>query len=406
MRRKQSSLIVADGVILDRTDNRCTEFRANTDSNSRRYGGTMAADRFAARRQKLLHGLKGTGADALLVTNFTNVTYLTGFSGDDSFLVVSKAATVLISDGRYTTQIGKECPGLDRCIRSQKESTIAATAGVICQARVQKLGVESESLTVAEHEKLAAALKSQTLIPVAGAVEELRLIKDAEELVEIRKAVRQAEKGFEVLRAELRGELSELEVANNLEYSMRQFGARGASFPPIIAVGARAALPHARPTSCRISEADFVLIDWGASATSGYKSDLTRVLVTGKISPKLEKLYRVVLNAQLAGIAAIRLGVRCCDVDAAARRVVDEAGFGKHFNHGLGHGVGLDIHEGLRFNAVSTEELKPGMIMTVEPGVYFEGWGGVRIEDDVLVTRTGCEVLTSTPKEFEQSIIQ
>lgn len=364
-------------------------------------------DRHSLRRQKLLHHLKsvGAGADALLVSNFTNVTYLTGFTGDDSFLYVGRDGTTLISDGRYTTQISQECPTLDVYIRSQKETIVAAAAKVAKKHRPAKLAFESSTVTVAQLEKLREELKNTDLFGIDGAVEELRLIKDADEVEEIRRAVRQAEKGFEVLRAELQGTRTEREVAYDLEHSMRRFGAKGASFPPIVAVGARAALPHARPTDELISAADFVLVDWGADGRSGYKSDLTRVLATGKISTKLEKVYGVVLKAQLAGIKAVRAGARCCDVDAAARKVIEDAGFGKHFNHGLGHGIGLDIHEGPRLSAASERELKAGMVVTIEPGIYLEGWGGVRIEDDVLVTRSGCEILTHCPKDFEQAVI-
>lgn len=363
------------------------------------------ADRYAARRQKLLSQLKSSNLDGLLVTNFTNVTYLTGFTGDDSFLLVSREATVLISDGRYTTQLSQECPGLDVHIRPVKISIVAATAKVIKQAKLSKLGFESGSTTVAEWRRLSEEAKGLELVPVDGAVENLRLIKDTEEVQQLREAIRQAEKGFQVLRSTLRGEQTEREVAHELEHAMRRFGAKGASFPPIIAVGPRAALPHARPTNALISESDFVLVDWGADGPTSYKSDLTRVLVTGKISTKLENVYGVVLKAQLAGIDAIRPGVRCCDVDAAARKVIEDAGYGKYFSHGLGHGIGLDIHEGPRLNASTEKELKPGMVVTVEPGIYLEGWGGVRIEDDVLVTRQGHEVLTSVPKEFEQAVV-
>jgi Xaa-Pro aminopeptidase len=237
-------------------------------------------------------------------------------------------------------------------------------------------------------------------------VEELRQVKDADEVAEIRTAIRQAEKGFEVLRAQLTGEMTELQAAQLLEQAMRQFGATVAAFPPIVAVGPRAALPHARPTTGRISGADFVLVDWGATAASGYRSDLTRILVTGKISPKLEKVYGVVLKAQQAGIKAIRPGARCCDVDAAARRVIEEAGFGKQFSHGLGHGIGLNIHEAPRFSAAFETPLKPGMVVTVEPGIYIESWGGVRIEDDCLVTRHGAEVLTNLPKAFSEAVVR
>ncbi|WP_339910737.1 Xaa-Pro peptidase family protein [Symmachiella dynata] len=365
----------------------------------------MATDRFVKRRNGVLRKLKAVGADALLVTNFTNVTYLTGFSGDDSFLLVSRDATVLISDGRYETQIADECPGLDVHIRPQKIGIVAAAAKIAARAKIANLGFESNSTTVDESEGLRTALKSAELVPVSGLVEELRLCKDASEVAALREAVTQAEKGFEVLKATLRGEQTELQVAHDLEHSMRSFGATGSSFAPIVAVGAHAALPHATPRRVLISDADFVLVDWGADGPTGYKSDLTRVLVTGKISAKLEKIYRVVLNAQLAGIRNVRPGARCCDVDAAARKVIEDAGFGKKFNHGLGHGLGLDIHEGPRLNSMTEMELKPGMVVTVEPGIYLPGWGGVRIEDDVLVTKDGHDVLTSSPKKFDDIVL-
>lgn len=358
------------------------------------------------RRQKLLHQIKDPSIDGLLISNETNVSYLTGFTGDSSYLLVGKGLCTLISDGRYTTQIAQECPGLDAVIRPQTETLIVAAAKAVKRAKLKKLGLEADHLTVSNLTRLADQVKGLEVMPTSGVVEGLREIKDADEIAEIRRAIYQAEKGFEVLRAELRPELSELAAAHSLEQSMRQFGATGAAFPPIVAVGDSAALPHARPTARLISAADFVLIDWGATAASGYRSDLTRILATSKISPKLEKVYGVVLKAQRAAVRSIRPGARCCDVDAVARRVIENAGFGKHFTHGLGHGIGLNVHEGPRFSAASEAELKPGMVVTVEPGIYLEGWGGVRIEDDCLVTRHGCEVLTSVPKDLEQVIVR
>lgn len=362
-------------------------------------------DRFAKRRRNLNRALRSMGVEALLVTNFTNVTYLTGFSGDDSFLLVGRDVTLLISDGRYTTQIAEECPGLDVHIRPQKVGIVVAAAKLAKKARICNLGFESNSSTVDEVEGLRSELKSTELVPISGMVEELRLCKDSEEIKALREAVWQAEKGFEALKATILPGQTELQVAHDLEHTMRSFGATGASFSPIVAVGPRSALPHATPTHALVSDADFVLVDWGADGPTGYKSDLTRVLVTGKILSKLEKIYRVVLKAQLAGIRHVRPGARCCDVDAAARKVIEDAGFGKKFNHGLGHGIGLDIHEGPRLSAASEALLKPGMVVTVEPGIYLPGWGGVRIEDDVLVTKDGHELLTSSPKEFEDVVI-
>jgi Xaa-Pro aminopeptidase len=360
----------------------------------------VETDRHPIRRSKLLARLKATGASALLVSNETNVTYLTGFTGDSSFLLIGAKQCMLISDGRYTTQIGQECPSLDFHIRSQTESIVTAAAKLVKQAKLQGLAVEADHLSAAQAEKLRGDTVGTELAMTSGIVEELRQIKDPSEVNEIRAAIRLAERGFDVLRAELRGELTELQVAHNLEHTIRQFGARGAAFPPIIAVGARSALPHAHPTNDRISGDGFVLIDWGANGENGYKSDLTRILATSKLSPKLERVYGVVLKAQQAAIRAIRPGARCCDVDAVARRVIDDFGFGKHFTHSLGHGIGLNVHEGPRLSAASDAPLKPGMVVTVEPGIYIEGWGGVRIEDDVLVTRSGCEVLTSVPKDL------
>jgi Xaa-Pro aminopeptidase len=365
----------------------------------------MSHDRPLERRQKLLHHLKNKPVEALLVSNETNVSYLTGFTGDSSYLLIGKGVCILISDGRYTTQIGQECPGMEVYIRPQTETIVVAAAKVVKKAKLRKVGVEADHLPLSSFEKLKEQAQGIEPCLLSGMVEELRQIKDRGEVGEIRAAIRQAEKGFEVLRAQLTGEMTELQAAHLLEQAMRQFGASGAAFPPIVAVGERAALPHARPTNARISEADFVLIDWGATAASGYRSDLTRILVTGKISPKLEKVYGVVLKAQHAGINAIRPGVRCCDVDAAARRVIEEAGFGKQFSHGLGHGIGLNIHEAPRFSAAFETPLKPGMVVTVEPGIYVEGWGGVRIEDDCLITRHGAEVLTGAAREFSQVVV-
>lgn len=366
----------------------------------------MPADRFANRRKKLIRKLKKQDVDALLVTNFTNVTYLTGFSGDDSFLLIGPDQTVLISDSRYAVQIAEECPGLETHIRTNRVPILKAAGKVIRRAKLKRLGVESNSLTIGQHEKLQGEVKSLELVPLSDPVEELRMIKDAAEIASIREAAQMAEQAFAMLRASVVDRMTEREAAHELEHSMRRFGADGAGFPPIVAVGDRAALPHARPSRVTLAGADFVLVDWGAATSDGYRSDLTRLLVTGKISTKLETIYRVVLKAQLRGIKAVRPGARGCDVDQAARRVIEKAGYGKRFGHSLGHGIGLNIHEGPRLAPTSKTELKAGMVVTVEPGIYIPGWGGVRIEDDVLVTRDGCEVLTSVPKTFEEAVLE
>lgn len=361
-------------------------------------------DRHQARRDKLRRALKKTGADALLVTNFLNVTYLTGFTGDDSYLLLRHNGEVLLSDSRYTTQLGEECPGLDLHIRSHKSTMLKTVGKVFNSARIGRLAIEADSMTVALRDQIAAEREKMEIVGTSGLVEELRQIKDKDEIARIRRAVWCAEKAFGVLKATLRPEKTEKEIANELEYEMRLFGARWRGFASIVGVGPRAALPHAVPTDRQIGQSDFVLVDWGADEGL-YKSDLTRVLVTGKISSKLERIYGVVLNAQSRAIAAMRPGVPAKDIDKIARETIAKAGFGRYFGHGLGHGVGLEIHEAPRLAVTSKAVLKAGMVITVEPGIYLPGWGGVRIEDDVLVTRKGHEVLTSVPKQWEDAIL-
>ena len=367
----------------------------------------MTQARFSRRRSRLIARIRKLGLPAVLVTDETNVTWLTGFTGDSSYLLVGPKLAVLISDTRYTVQISEECAGLDVEIRDARRSMHSAVAQVVKAAKLESLGLEAHSTSMATWQNISDAVassrKSTQLVSVDTVVNQLRAIKDAGEIAEIRQAVRQAERGFAAMAAVLEADKTELQVAHELEHLMRRFGAEGPAFEPIVAVGLRAALPHARPGSTRIGEAPFVLIDWGARTTGGYRSDLTRVLVTRKTPPKLEKIHGVVLNAQRQGIKAIRPGASFQSVDRAARRVIENAGYGKFFGHGLGHGIGLDIHEEPRFSPVAEGRLEPGMVITVEPGIYLPGWGGVRIEDDVLVTRDGHEVLTSVPKRFEDA---
>ncbi len=359
---------------------------------------------FAQRRSKLTSQLRKEGTDALLVTNFTNVTYLTGFTGDDSYLLLTPRQAILISDERYLTQLGEECPDLELEIRGPGVQMLPWLAKILTKAKLKRLSVEAASMTLDLHAGLIKEVPKCEPVSCTGWVEELRLIKDRTEISRTRTACEQARRAFEVVRAALRPEMTESEVAAELEYQARRFGGKCLSFPAIVAVGHRSALPHASPTTQRLSAADFTLIDWGVNEGL-YMSDLTRVLVTGKLLPKLRKIYEVVLKAQLAAIAAIRPGVTCESVDQVARRIIAKAGYGKQFGHGLGHGTGLEIHEAPRLAQGQSRELAAGMIVTVEPGIYLEGWGGVRIEDDILVTREGHEVLSSVPKQIDECVV-
>ena len=353
------------------------------------------------RLEKLRRAIRTDPIDAILIVAAQNVGYLTGFTGDASALLISKDRTLMISDGRFTTQVAEECPGLEVHIRPVEQLLFDAIGQVVSRFGATRVGFEPAKLSVAQFETIKEKAPKVELVGVAGRVEGLRAIKDKAEVQTIRQAIRQAERAFEMLRAAMNPDDSEKDLADALEGYMRRCGASGAAFTPIVAVGARAALPHAHPTlEARVRDADFVLVDWGA-ATGGYKSDLTRVVVTGKVTSKFEKVYRTVLEAQTRGIEALRPGATAGEVDASARSVIEAAGYGRFFNHGLGHGFGLEIHENPFFRRDNPLPLKPGMVVTIEPGIYLPDWGGVRIEDDVLITPDGPEVLTRAPRAFD-----
>ena len=352
------------------------------------------------RRDRLKKLYRRSGADAMLVSGCTNVGYLTGFTGDDSYLLLAPNAELVLSDSRYTTQLEEECPGLDLVIRRPGESLPKQVARALASAGVARLAFESELVSVALAERLKAAAPRVEWVPATELVEQLREIKDREEIAKIEHAVMIAEKAFGVARASLRGEQTEKEIGDSLEHQIRLLGGEGCSFTPIVAVGDRAALAHYRPGGCRVEENSLLLIDWGAIANQ-YVSDLTRVLVVGKPTSKLRRVYDTVLRAQTAAIKAIKPGAVMQEVDGVARKIIADAGFGRRFGHSLGHGIGLDIHERPRLAQRQQDKLRAGMVVTVEPGIYLPGWGGVRIEDDVLVTRNGHEVLSTVEKDFE-----
>ncbi len=360
---------------------------------------------FAKRREKLQRVIKRAGADALLVTNFINVTYLTGFTGDDSYLLIGDGVELMLTDSRYTQQIAEQCPGLDMALRTASTTLVEVTQKAVQKARATRLAVEARSMTLDLHARLSDALPGSQLVPTTGMVEHLRMIKDRAEIAEIRTAVQLAEKVYGVIRAALQPDQTEQQIAYEIEHLIRQFGGTGCAFPPIVAAGARAALPHAVPTTQMVGECDLLLLDWGATARL-YRSDLTRILVTGRISPKLERIYGVVLKAQERAIRAIRPGAIMSEVDHIARSTIADAGYGRRFGHGLGHGFGLEIHEAPRLSAAAKGPLRPGMVVTVEPGIYLPNWGGVRIEDDILVTRDGHEVLSSLPKDLASCVVE
>lgn len=359
------------------------------------------------RRERLQKILQVEDLDALVITSVVNVTYLTGFLGDSSVLLLTKTPkprALLVSDARYSEQIAHECPGLETYIRPVAQKLPEAVAHVLNGLGIRTVGYESANLTVAEFGIWRELAPQMEWKPGTSRVETLRQVKDPAELAETRRAIDLAERAFTVLRALLSRDDREKDLADGLEHAIRRAGGAGTSFPTLVAVNERAALPHAEPGEKRVGAGDLLLVDWGAKTRLGYKSDLTRVLDTRKTPfppGKLDEIHAIVHRAQQAAFAAIRPGVRAKEVDAAARSVITEAGYGDHFGHGLGHGIGLQIHEAPAIRPLSETILEEGMIFTIEPGIYLPGWGGVRLEDDVLVTSEGCELLTGVPHDLE-----
>ncbi len=352
-------------------------------------------------RIRMLAGkLDALGVDAILVSDEINVRYLSGFTGDSSYLLVGKNGTTILSDGRYETQISRECCGLDAAIRPPDQSLGELVQQVVDGLAHHRVAFEAAHLSVAAFDQLADRSADIQWVKTRDLVQQQRMIKDADEIRITRQAVRIAQQSFQSVVPMLCEHWSERAIAHELEAKMRFLGAEGVSFPPIVAAGPAGALPHYQGGDAVIGDASTLLIDWGA-CYAGYASDLTRTLHRDHASDRFRRAYEVVLEAQLAAIDSIAPGVEARQVDAAARSVIEKAGMGKAFKHGLGHGTGLQIHEAPRMSSVSEETLASGMIITVEPGVYFAGDFGIRIEDDILVTDHGHEVLSSLPKGLD-----
>ncbi|WP_145030300.1 M24 family metallopeptidase [Caulifigura coniformis] len=366
---------------------------------------TNDSNRPAERRERLQQVLERAGLSAMLVTSEINVRYLTGFTGDSTYLLLDQGRPLLISDRRYETQLAEECPGVDSFIRPPDLTLPLAAAQALAKAGGKKFGFDPHSTSFALYTLFKEQAAQATLVPVEGLVEGLRAVKDADEIAEIRRAVDLAIEGINALKPRLTSGRTERECAWELEATMRCSGAAGFAFAPIIAVGDRAAMPHYHAGDRLIGESPLILVDWGAETHSCYRSDLTRTFFTGRPGSEMERVYEVVLEAQRQAIAAIRPGVAGKAVDAIARKVIAEAGYGE-LGHGLGHGFGLEIHEQPRLAPNFPHVLEANMVVTVEPAIYIRGQFGVRIEDDVLVTPDGCEVLSrALPSDWESAQI-
>ena len=357
------------------------------------------------RHKSVRDAMKELQLDAILLTNEPDICYLTNFTGEDSIGLITAKDFYLVTDFRYVEQAQQEAGWMQMVLREAKMADALAQA--IAQAKVKRIGYEANYMAVGQLKALETALgeqkldKTVELVPMENVMVNIRKVKDDHEIDLIRKSVALAEEAFEAVRGEIKAGLTENYLAGLMIFELRSRGASDASFPVIVAAGANSSLPHYRPGEALIQRDQPLLMDWGAKY-KGYCSDLTRTFLIGRVSEKIKKIYKVVLDAQTAAIRFLRPGVTTLQADRVARDVIDRAGYGKHFGHGLGHGLGLEIHELPAMRKIGgEEELRPGMVVTVEPGIYLPGEGGVRIEDDVLITHSGCEVLTNVEKSLE-----
>lgn len=357
---------------------------------------------FANRLAALRRGFRRLRCDAILITDSVNVRYLSGFRGDSSVLFITPTEQFFITDFRYIEQAEHECPGFEIIMR--KKSSIKEISNLARKLKPASVAVEDSVLTYSSAIALKEELGKIPMVQAGAVVDELRMIKTPEEIGQIRKCAAAAEAALEHIKPFLVPGIRELDIEAELEYHVKTLGFEKMSFPTIVAFGSRGSLPHAYPTNRRLVDGEPILIDWGVSG-DGYACDLTRVLFHNKIPARLKRIYGVVLDAQKRAMRAIRPGVLARRVDAAARGHIAKHGFGRRFGHSVGHGIGLKIHELPWISANSEAVLRKGMVFTVEPGIYLPGVGGVRIEDDVLVTASGCEVLTHAPKKLSDIII-
>jgi Xaa-Pro aminopeptidase len=350
------------------------------------------------RVERLTKLLPDAGVDVLLVSELANVRYLTGYSGSNGLALVGPTTRTFLTDFRYVEQAAEEVHPSFKRVRAERDliDGIAATL----PADPVRLGFEDAHVSVRQHRRLREALPDRVqLVPVTGLVERLRAVKEPEEIDAIRAAAALADASFErLIRDGLVGR-TEREVALALEHDMRERGAERPSFETIVAAGPHGALPHASPREVEIRKGDLVVIDWGAEL-GGYCSDCTRTVAAGEPGDDAREVYELVLEALQAGVNAVVAGASGREVDGVARAVIEAGGHGEQFGHGLGHGVGIEVHEGPRLSQRSSDDLRAGNVITVEPGIYIPRRFGVRIEDLVVATENGCEVLTSVPKRL------
>ena len=351
---------------------------------------------FEVRRQRLAQTLKQSRADAFLTTALPNVRYLSAFTGSNGAVLITPDRAILFTDPRYQTQAPQES---DCDVKIAKEPLLKQVSTWLKRLQIKSIAIEENRIGFEEYRRLRELAPTVRLKPVSGIVENLRAIKSATEIATIKASVEVNSAALEQALRRFKPGVTEIDLTAEIEYRMRRLGADGPAFSTIVASGPRSALPHAQPTDCSIQRDELLLIDMGATV-AGYASDMTRTHAVGKLDSKKKRIYRAVLESQLAAIDAVKPGASCSSVDQAARKVLRGYGLDKLFIHSTGHGLGLEIHERPRVGRKERTKLEVGMVITIEPGVYQEGSGGVRIEDTVAVTPNGCQVLTQTRKEL------
>ncbi|MBB6454236.1 Xaa-Pro aminopeptidase [Salirhabdus euzebyi] len=345
---------------------------------------------------KLRNSLNEEKLDGLILTSDKNRRYMTNFTGTAGVVLVTQENALFITDFRYTEQATEQAKGYD--IIEHKAPIVKEVAEQVDKLGLKRVGFEKDHMTFSTYEAYKNEVKAE-LVPVSGIVEKLRLIKTEEEINIIKEACEIADAAFDHILGFIKPGVKEIEVSNELEFFMRSKGATSSSFDIIVASGYRSALPHGVATEKVIESGELVTLDFGAYY-KGYCSDITRTVAVGEINDKLKEIYNTVLEAQLLGMQGLKSGITGKEADALTRDYITEKGYGDYFGHSTGHGIGLDVHEGPGLSFRNEQPLQPGMIVTVEPGIYVPNVGGCRIEDDALITEEGNVSLTKSPKEL------
>jgi Xaa-Pro aminopeptidase len=348
---------------------------------------------------KLRQLIQSQKLSAIIITNPINRNYLSGFTGTEAILLIGLTKSYFITDFRYTKQAKKQVHGFQIVERKTVETPIELGAELIQKNRWERVGFEAENVAYTTFGKLKKELGKLNLVPTAGLVESLREIKDASELELIEQASNIADAALKKCLPAIKIGKTEKEIANIYEYEAKKLGADKVSFDIIVASGPRAALPHGVASTKKIKKGELIVFDFGV-VYQGYNSDCTRTFLIGKPTAKQKEIYDLVLTAQQTTLSIIQTGIKCQELDNHARSIIEKAGYGKYFGHGLGHGVGREVHELPKLNKLNQIKLAPGMVITIEPGIYLPNWGGVRIEDLVVVTKSGYKLLTHFPKEL------